>query len=133
MNIVGFICLNVFFIFDMLSVYLVVKIVVLVKIVGKLFFMKSNCWVIFWILRIDVVENCIKKIFVWCILCSYILEYCDNNFDWYLISKIILDLVWESFESVKVFFVVLEWKWSVFLVVLLGVCVFMNEEIEWRI
>ena len=47
MNIVGFIRLNVPFIFDMLTVHLVVKIAASAKTVGKLSSTKNNRRVIF--------------------------------------------------------------------------------------
>ena len=61
MNIVGFIRLNVPFIFDMLTVHLVVKIAASVNTVGKLSSTKSNRRVISRILRIDAAENRTKK------------------------------------------------------------------------
>ena len=61
MNIVGFIRLNVPFIFDMLTVHLVVKIAASAKTVGKLSSTKSNRRVISRILRIDAAENRTKK------------------------------------------------------------------------
>ena len=81
MNIVGFIRLNVLFIFDMLTVHLVVKIAASLKTVGKLSSTKSNRRVISRILRIDAAEILTKKIRVRRISCSYISEYRDNNLD----------------------------------------------------
>ena len=81
MNIAGFIRLNVPFIFDMLTVHLVVKIAASAKTVGKLSSTKSNRRVISRILRIDAAENRTKKIRVRRISCSYISEYRDNNLD----------------------------------------------------